>query len=159
MENNKYWEEPAGKVVEAKSRNVIQETIRCHPWGNRVLKRICLDGPNDLYSLSKNLLCSYNSNGEIFQQFGLQQCQFLPELFTLPVHCWRISPSYKDCILTRCNSQCCSWVLLLQGCSRSVSTRGLIIGEMSFQPSVVEAWIKLEKWSLTNFINYREHRD
>ena len=80
-------EEPPGKVVEAKSRNVIQETIRCHPWGNGVLKSICLDGPNDLYLLSKNPSCSYNSNREIFQQFGLQQCQFLLELFTSPVHC------------------------------------------------------------------------
>lgn len=37
VENNKCLEEPAGKVVEAKNRSVIQETIRCHPWGNGVL--------------------------------------------------------------------------------------------------------------------------
>lgn len=52
---------PEGKVVEAKSTSVIQETIEYHPWGNSLLKRICLDGPNDLYSFSKILSCSYNS--------------------------------------------------------------------------------------------------
>lgn len=53
--------QPAGKVVEAKSTSVTQETIRYHPWGNNLLKRICRDGPNDLYSFSRILLCSYKS--------------------------------------------------------------------------------------------------
>lgn len=160
MDNNKCLEEPEGKVVEAKCRNVIQETIRCYPWGNRVLKRICLDGPNDLYSLSKNLSCSYNSNREIFQQFGLQQCHFLnysPHQFTAEEE--PFSWCYKDCILTRYNSQRLFPGILHTRCLRSDTIKCLIVGEGSFKSNVIENWTKLDKRVLINFINYRRHKD
>lgn len=108
MDNNKCLEEPEGKVVEAKCRNVIQETIRCYPWGNRVLKRICLNGPNDLYSLSKNLLNvliilieKYFSN--LASSNVTSHLNYSPHQFTAEEE--PFSWCYKDCILTRYNSQ------------------------------------------------------
>lgn len=145
MENNKCLEEPEGKVVEAKCRNVIQETIRCSPWENRVLKTICLDGPNDLYSLSKNLSCSYNSNWEIFQQFGhvTSYLNYSPHQLTAEEE--PFSSCYKDCILTRYNSQSLFPCILLTRCLRSDTIKCLIVKEGSFKSNVIANWSKLDR--------------
>lgn len=53
VENNKHSEWLHEKFVEAKGINAIWETISYHPWGSRLLKRMCPRGPSDLHAFSK----------------------------------------------------------------------------------------------------------
>lgn len=65
------------------------------------------------------------------------------------------SQCYKDCILTRCNSQhCCSQAFYSQRCLRFDTRKCLITEKVSFKSNVIAHRPKLEKGGLTNFINY-----
>lgn len=69
------------------------------------------------------------------------------------------SSCYKDCILTRYNSQRLCPGILLTRCLRSDTIKCLIVGEGSFKSNVIANWPKLDKRGLINFINYRRHKD